>query len=181
MSRSFLTPINLNQLELENLRLENLGESPESPLPGQIYFQTTSNLIMFWNGVSWVGSNQVSADVEAQINLMAPLASPLFTGIPRAPTATAGTDTTQIATTAFVAAIVALLTATITDLYAPIDTPVFTGNVTIPAGTMDATIIGGNTPAAGTFTTLNITSLPTSSDGLPAGAVWNDGGVLAIS
>jgi len=34
----------------------------------------------------------------------APLASPTFTGVPVAPTATAGTNTTQIATTAFVAA-----------------------------------------------------------------------------
>ena len=32
----------------------------------------------------------------------APLASPTFTGIPAAPTATAGNNTTQVATTAFV-------------------------------------------------------------------------------
>jgi hypothetical protein len=36
----------------------------------------------------------------------APLASPTFTGVPAAPTATAGTNTTQIATTAFVTAAV---------------------------------------------------------------------------
>ena len=35
-------------------------------------------------------------------NLFAPLASPTFTGTPSAPTATSGTNTTQIATTAFV-------------------------------------------------------------------------------
>jgi len=34
----------------------------------------------------------------------APLASPAFTGTPTAPTASAGTNTTQLATTAFVAA-----------------------------------------------------------------------------
>ena len=33
---------------------------------------------------------------------LAPLASPVFTGTPTAPTATVGTNTTQIATTAFV-------------------------------------------------------------------------------
>lgn len=33
---------------------------------------------------------------------LAPLASPTFTGTPAAPTAAAGTNTTQIATTAFV-------------------------------------------------------------------------------
>lgn len=36
------------------------------------------------------------------VQLRAPIADPTLTGIPRAPTATAGTDTTQIATTAFV-------------------------------------------------------------------------------
>ena len=36
------------------------------------------------------------------LNAKAPLASPNFTGIPLAPTASAGTNTTQIATTAFV-------------------------------------------------------------------------------
>jgi len=40
----------------------------------------------------------------AQITGAAPLSSPIFTGIPAAPTATLGTNTTQLATTAFVAA-----------------------------------------------------------------------------
>lgn len=40
--------------------------------------------------------------ITAAVNLKAPLASPTFTGTPKAPTATAGTNTTQIATTAFV-------------------------------------------------------------------------------
>lgn len=42
--------------------------------------------------------------VEAGLALKANLASPAFTGTPTAPTATAGTNTTQIATTAFVQA-----------------------------------------------------------------------------
>ena len=40
--------------------------------------------------------------VPQDITGKADLASPTFTGTPTAPTATAGTDTTQIATTAFV-------------------------------------------------------------------------------
>ena len=43
----------------------------------------------------------------------APLASPTFTGTPAAPTATAGTNTTQLATTAFVAAAISGATASI--------------------------------------------------------------------
>ena len=39
---------------------------------------------------------------SSDLNAKAPLASPNFTGIPLAPTASAGTNTTQVATTAFV-------------------------------------------------------------------------------
>jgi len=43
-------------------------------------------------------------NLVSDLALKAPLASPTFTGTPAAPTATAGTSTTQLATTAFVAA-----------------------------------------------------------------------------
>ena len=44
----------------------------------------------------------VSADQQAAFDLKANIASPTFTGTPAAPTAAAGTNTTQLATTAFV-------------------------------------------------------------------------------
>ena len=44
----------------------------------------------------------VTSAIQTQLNDKAPLASPTFTGTPAAPTATAGTSTTQVATTAFV-------------------------------------------------------------------------------
>ena len=44
----------------------------------------------------------VTSAIQTQIDLKAPLASPTFTGTPAAPTATVGTSTTQVATTAFV-------------------------------------------------------------------------------
>lgn len=44
------------------------------------------------------------------VNAKAPLASPTFTGTPKAPTAAAGTSSTQIATTAFVMQAIAALT-----------------------------------------------------------------------
>lgn len=52
----------------------------------------------------------------------APLTSPAFTGTPTAPTATAGTSTTQLATTAYVAT-----------SYAPLASPTFTGTATTAA------------------------------------------------
>jgi chitodextrinase len=48
----------------------------------------------------------ISTATQAALNLKAPIASPTFTGTPAGPTASAGTETTQLATTAFVAAAV---------------------------------------------------------------------------
>ena len=108
------------------------------------------------NGTSAMTAN--ASIPVADVTDAAPLASPTFTGTPAAPTATAGTNTTQIATTEFVTGAVAL--ATITDatttakgklqlagdlagtadaptvpglsLKAPIASPTFTGAVTAP-------------------------------------------------
>ena len=44
----------------------------------------------------------VTSNIQTQLNAKAALASPTFTGTPKAPTADAGTNTTQIATTAYV-------------------------------------------------------------------------------
>lgn len=44
----------------------------------------------------------VTSNIQTQLNAKAPLASPALTGIPTAPTATSTTNTTQLATTAFV-------------------------------------------------------------------------------
>ena len=60
-------------------------------------------------------------------DLLAPLVAPTFTGAARAVTAGVGTDTTQIATTAFVAAEIADQGA------APLASPNFTGTPTVPA------------------------------------------------
>lgn len=61
------------------------------------------------------------------ISTYAPLASPTFTGTPAAPTATAGTNTTQLATTAFV--------TTADNLKAPLASPTFTGTPAAPTAT----------------------------------------------
>lgn len=79
----------------------------------------------------------------------APIASPTLTGTPAAPTATPGTNTTQIATTAFVAAMGALK--------ANLASPTFTGVPAAPTAT------------AGTNTTqLATTAFVTTADNLKA-------------
>lgn len=133
----------------------------------------------------------VTSNVQTQIDSKAPIASPTFTGTPAAPTAEAGTNTTQIATTAFVRTEVSNLVAsapstldTLNELAAalgndpsfattvttslsekaPSATPNFTGTVTIP--TLNVT---GNS-TVGTIisgiwqgSTINTSYLPTGS------------------
>ena len=59
----------------------------------------------FWDKLAGnidLSSYRTSTDQDTLDALKAPLSSPTFTGTPAAPTAAAGTNTTQIATTAFV-------------------------------------------------------------------------------
>ena len=58
-----------------------------------------------WGSITGTLSNQT--DLQTALNLKAPLASPVFTGDPRAPTPAAADNDTSIATTAFVTAAIA--------------------------------------------------------------------------
>lgn len=57
------------------------------------------------------GLNGALASIQADVDSKATIISPTFTGVPLAPTASAGTNTTQIATTAYVRGEVAALVA----------------------------------------------------------------------
>ena len=63
----------------------------------------------------------------------APLASPTFTGTPAAPTAAVDTNSTQLATTAFVIGQGYLKASAAGSTYAPLASPTFTGTVSLPA------------------------------------------------
>lgn len=75
--------------------------------------------------------------IENEVNAKADLFSPAFTGVPTAPTASPGTSTTQIATTAFVS------TADATK--ASLNSPALTGTPTAPTAT-----VGTNTTQVAT-------------------------------
>ena len=141
-------------------------------------------------------------ETVANVALKAPLASPALTGVPTAPTAAAATNTTQIATTAYVRGEVAALVnsagATLDTLgeiatalgndanlsttlttsigtKAPIASPTFTGTVTIPAG---ASISGFAPLASPTFTGTNNVAALTASGLITAsasGVAFTDG------
>ncbi|HHV7345336.1 phage tail protein [Enterobacter hormaechei] len=75
-----------------------------------------------------------AADPHSQY---APKESPTLTGTPKAPTAPAGTNTTQIASTAFVQVVVAVLNNALA-LKAPLANPALTGTPTAPTAAQTA-------------------------------------------
>ena len=78
--------------------LENFANSsaPTNPILGQLWYNSSTDTISAYNSLNaWTALASQQYVEDAKI-------SPVFTGIPEAPTAVAGTATTQIATTAFV-------------------------------------------------------------------------------
>jgi len=86
----------------------------------------------------------------------APIASPTFTGVPAVPTATAGTSTTQAASTAFVMNAIAASTAGVTSFNSR------TGAVTLLAN--DVSAVGGALLASPQFTGTPTSPTPTAGD-----------------
>ena len=80
-------------------------------------------------------------------------ASPTLTGTPLVPTASPGTNTTQIASTAFVGAAVTAATGALGTISTQ-----NANAVTITGGTINGTTIGASTASTGAFTTLSANS-----------------------
>jgi hypothetical protein len=124
------------------------------------------------------GDAAFAATTSTALGAKAPLASPVFTGVPAGPTAANGTNTTQLATTAFV------LANAVGGGGAPLNSPAFTGVPTAPTaaagtatgqlattlfvGNADAAILGG---APGSLNTLG--KLATALGNDPAYATTN--------
>jgi len=64
MARSFLVPINLNQLELQNARVQNLSTTQinaiGSPVSGQVAYDNVLNTLKVYNGTGWTPVGSVS-------------------------------------------------------------------------------------------------------------------------
>lgn len=53
MARQFLTAIDLAKNELQNAAIQNLAGAPSSPVKGQLYMNTTDNILYWWDGTAW--------------------------------------------------------------------------------------------------------------------------------
>ena len=91
------TPSNRTPLRVARGTYSNLNSSVADIQEGEICYATDQDKLYVKEGSSLVSTQ---ADVSTKANI----ASPTFTGTPSAPTASSGTNTTQVATTAFVTA-----------------------------------------------------------------------------
>ncbi len=57
----FYDPINLATNQLEQARIENLGSDPGTGVSGQIYYNTVSNKLKFYDGSAWANIGGGSA------------------------------------------------------------------------------------------------------------------------
>ena len=103
--------------------------------------------------------------------------TPIFTGTPTAPTASPGTSTTQLATTAFAANAISDALATLPAIYATLTSPALTGNPTSPTpapGDSDTSI--ATTAFVAAAIAAAIAALPS---GVPAGVRLDWAGTAA--
>jgi len=124
------TPTNRTPVRVARGTYSNLNTNKADIQEGEICYATDQDKLYVKEG-----SNLVDATPATDITGKADLAGPTFTGVPAAPTAASGTNTTQLATTAFVAAAVPDVSGK-----ANLAGPTFTGTVTIPSGASIADI-----------------------------------------
>jgi len=90
------TPTNRTPVRVARGTYSNLNSSVSDIQEGEICYATDQDKLYVKEGSSLVDAS--TTDISGKANI----ASPTFTGTPAAPTATAGTNTTQVATTEFV-------------------------------------------------------------------------------
>jgi len=130
MARLFVTDINLNKNELQNARIQNLSTAPSAPVTGQVYYNTTDNILYFWNGTEFIPTSGSLEVIQDAIN------STIVAGVGLDKTYDDGGNTYTLDIDSTVATLTGTQTLTNKTLTSPvISTIVNTGTVTIPSST----------------------------------------------
>lgn len=149
--------------------LENFAAptAPTQPILGQLWYKSDEDSLYAYNTANTWFRLADEAYVQAQ------KVSPVFTGVPQAPTATAGTANTQIATTAFVtispqfSGVPTAPTASTATANTQVATTAFVKNVANALGTMSQQNANAVAITGGTINNLSA-PLPVASGGTGA-------------
>ena len=170
MARKFLTPIDLNKLELQNAAIQNLGADPSSPVAGQIYYNTVANKLKLYNGTAWVEVGNSQEEIEdAVANLIVAGTGISETYNDESGTLTiANTGVTSIAGTAnevTVSASAGAVTVSLPDtINANLNGNAASATYAVTAGTANA--VAANSVALGTDTTGNYVATISAGTGI---------------
>jgi hypothetical protein len=64
MAKKVLVNLDLSKNQVLNIVLHSLASAPSSPVAGQMYYNTTDNVVYFWNGTIWIS---VAGDITEVI------------------------------------------------------------------------------------------------------------------
>lgn len=64
MAIKYLNNLDLNKNELQNARIQVLGTAPSNPVEGQVYYDSTDDVIKFYNGTAWLSAGGDLTEIQ---------------------------------------------------------------------------------------------------------------------